>query len=111
MFELTESDPTKIDMIDFGRKGKVLFKLPVLGAAGVPSGVMSAFSMFYSLFEQGRDLTDREVASAWSYFVQVLVDSYPDAARHLAQLDTDQFKSVMDHWVEASKEAGYDPKA
>ncbi|MDI6024462.1 hypothetical protein QBL02_13020 [Leucobacter sp. UT-8R-CII-1-4] len=110
MFELDNSE-LETRFIDFGSKGKVLFQLPVLGDDGVPMGIMSAFGIFWDKFQQARDLTESEVASAWSFFIQTLADSYPDATRQLARLDRNQFKGVLEHWVQKSQEiAGYDPK-
>lgn len=110
MFELKDTE-LETRFIDFGSKGKVLFQLPVLGDDGVPMGIMSAFGIFWDKFQQGRDLTESEVASAWSFFIQTLADSYPDATRQLARLDQNQFKDVLEHWVKQSQEiSGYDPK-
>lgn len=111
MFELQEST-TELEMIDFGSNGKVLFQLPVLGQPGVPMGIVSAFGIFFDKYSQGRTLTEPEVASSWSFFIQTLADSFPDATRHLARLEEDQFGAVIKHWVQASKDStGFDPKA
>lgn len=111
MFELGKNVDT-VEMIDFGRNGKVLFQLPVLGQDGIPMGIMSAFGIFYDKFGQGRSLSEAEVASAWSFFIQTLADSYPDATRRLAMLDQTQFKQVIEEWVRQSNDkTGYDPKA
>ena len=110
MFEISDST-TELDMIDFGSNGKVLFQLPVLGQPGVPMGIVSAFGIFFDKFSQGRALSEPEVASAWSFFIQTLADSFPDATRQLARLKEDQFSAVIKHWVQASKtETGFDPK-
>lgn len=112
MFEI-EDTTNEIPMIDFGHtkdgKQKVLFQLPVLGSKGLPMGLMSAFGMFYDKFNSGRALSESEVAGTWSYFIQTLADSYPDATRQLARLDETQLKDVIDHWVRES--GSYDPKA
>ena len=112
MFELSDS-PATVPMIDFGHtvggRQKTLFQLPVLGAPGVPMGITSAFGIFYDKFNSGRPLTEAEVASSWTFFIQTLADSYPDATRQLARLDEGQLKSVIEHWVTES--ADYDPKA
>ena len=111
MFELKDSTHD-LEMIDFGSNGKVLFQLPVLGQKGVPMGIVSAFGIFFDKFSQGRALSEPEVASAWSFFIQVLADSYHDATRQLARLDDDQFACVIKQWVKASQEkTGFDPKA
>ena len=110
MFEL-ETESTDVPMIDFGRNGKVLFQLPVLGSKGVPVGVMSAFAMFYDKVQSGRNMTDQEVSAAWGYFIQVLADAYPDATRQISRLDEDQLKSVITHWVKESEGFDPDPKA
>lgn len=110
MFELNDST-AETRFIDFGSNGKVLFQLPVLGDDGVPMGIMSAFGIFWDKFQQGRSLTEQEVASAWSFFIQTMADSYPDATRQLAKLGQAQFKDVLEHWVKKSEEiAGFDPK-
>lgn len=109
MFEL-DTDPAETPMIDFGSKGRVLFQLPVLGAKGVPVGVMSAFSLFYDKIQSGRKMTELEVTSAWNFFIQSLADSYPDATRQLARLDEKQLGDVIKHWVEKSGQlGGFDP--
>lgn len=111
MFELDEVRST-VPMIDFGRNGKVWFQLPVLGASGVPMGITSAFALFYDKFQSGRALTDGEVAAAWNLLIQTLADTYPDATRQLARLDEANVKFVIQKWVEASNEQGFDhPKA
>lgn len=116
MFELGNNVET-IEMIDFGRTDKngnkkILFQLPVLGQPGIPMGIMSAFGIFFDKFSQGRSLSEAEVASAWSFFIQTLADSYADATRQLAMLDEDQFKAVIEEWVrQSSTKTGYDPKA
>ena len=111
MFEL-EDNELETRFIDFGRNGKVQFRLPVLGDDGVPMGIMSAFGIFWDKFQQGRSLTEQEVASAWSFFIQTLADSYPDATRKLARLDKNQLGDVLKHWVQKSEEiAKFDPKA
>ncbi len=111
MFEL-EDNELETRFIDFGRNGKVQFQLPVLGDDGVPMGIMSAFGIFWDKFQQGRSLTEQEVASAWSFFIQTLADSYPDATRKLARLDKNQLGDVLKHWVQKSEEiASFDPKA
>jgi hypothetical protein len=112
MFEL-DGEQSELKMIDFGTtkdgKRKVLFQLPVLGQPGVPMGLMSAFGIFYDQVQSGRKLTDQQVAQSWSYFIQTLADSYPDATRQMARLDETQLKAVIEHWVRESD--GYDPKA
>jgi hypothetical protein len=111
MFELDDV-PTGTPMIDFGRNGKVLFQLPVLGAVGVPLGITSAFSLFYDKFQAQRTLTDGEVSAAWNLLIQTLADAYPDATRQLARLDEANVKFVIQKWVQESSEQGYDhPKA
>lgn len=111
MFELDDV-ATGTPMIDFGRNGKVLFQLPVLGAVGVPLGITSAFSLFYDKFQSQRSLTDGEVSSAWNLLIQTLADTYPDATRQLARLDEANVKFVVQKWVEGSAAQGFDhPKA
>lgn len=111
MFEITDST-TETRFIDFGSNGKVLFQLPVLGDDGVPMGIMSAFGIFWDKFQQGRSLSEQEVASSWSFFIQTLADAYPDATRKLARLDKNQLGDVLKHWVQKSEEiANFDPKA
>jgi hypothetical protein len=111
MFELDDV-ATGTPMIDFGRNGKVLFQLPVLGAVGVPLGITSAFSLFYDKFQAQRSLTDGEVSSAWNLLIQTLADTYPDATRQLARLDEANVKFVVQKWVEESAAQGFDhPKA
>lgn len=111
MFEL-EPDNAVADMIDFGRDGRVLFQLPVLGGPGVPLGITTAFSLFWDKYQNGRKLTDHEVASSWNMLIQTLADTYPDATRQLARLDGDNLAHVVKHWVEKSNElGGHDPKA
>ncbi len=110
MFELDTSNES-VPMIDFGANGKVLFQLPVLGAKGVPLGIVSAFSMFWEKFQSGRKLTELEVSSSWNFFIQTLADTYPDATRQIARLDETNVQHVIKHWVSESKEqAGFDPK-
>lgn len=110
MFELNDNSG-EVRYIDFGRNGKVLFRLPVLGDDGVPMGIMSAFGIFWNKFQDSRDLTEAEVARAWSFFIDVLGATYPDATIQLAKLDREQFGHVITHWVsESSKIAGFDPK-
>lgn len=112
MFVLKDNEG-EVRFIDFGNdKGKVVFQLPVLGDDGVPMGIMSAFGIFWSKFQDARDLTEAEVARAWSYFIDVLGATYPDATIQLARLDRENFKHVIEHWVtESEKIAGYNPKA
>lgn len=111
MFEL-EPDNAAAEMIDFGRDGKVLFQLPVLGGPGVPMGITSAFAMFWDRIQGGGSMTEREVASAWNLLIQTLADSYPDATRQLARLDEANLQHVLKHWVAKSGElGGFDPKA
>lgn len=105
MFEL-DATPESVPMIDFGRDGKVLFQLPVLGAPGVPLGITSAFSLFYDKVQSGRKLTDLEVSSSWNFLIQTLADSYPDATRQIARLDETNLKHVITHWVSKSSEIG-----
>ncbi|GAA3581050.1 hypothetical protein GCM10022198_00180 [Klugiella xanthotipulae] len=111
-FELPAT-PTDIPMIDFGRDGKVLFQLPVLGAKGVPMGITSAFAQFNSVVHgrNGKKASDDAFSAAWSYFISVLADNYPDATRYLSTLDDEGLKAAITHWGEASKEHNYDPKA
>lgn len=110
MFEL-EPQNAKPDMIDFGRDGKVLFQLPVLGGPGVPLGITTAFSLFWDKYQSGGSLTDREVASAWNMLIQTLADEYPDSTRQLARLDGENLKHVVKFWVQESNEiGGHDPK-
>lgn len=111
MIELgTNTDTTQ--MIDFGRDGKVLFQLPVLGQKGVPMGIMSAFAIFWDKIQSGRKMTEHETASAWSFFIQVLADSYPDATRQIAGLDEDNLRLAMTEWLRQSAEVtGFNPKA
>ena len=100
-----------VKMIDFGRDGRVLFQLPVLGQKGVPMGIMSAFGIFWDKVQSGRAMTEAETASAWSFFIQVLADSYPDATRKIATLDEDNLRLVMTEWLRKSAEVtGYSPK-
>lgn len=111
MFELATAE-AETRFIDFGSNGKVLFQLPVLGDDGVPMGIMSAFGIFWDKFQSGRSLSEAEVARAWSFFIEVLGATYPDATIQLARLDKNQFEGVLKHWVaESSKLAGFDPKA
>lgn len=107
MIELEPVD-VKPEMIDFGHKGKVLFQLPVLGAKGVPLGLMTAFSMFWEKYQSGRSLTEREVSAAWNFLVQTMADTYPDATRQVAMLDEDNLKLVLSEWVRQSGEQGFD---
>ncbi len=111
MFEIQESN-NEVRFIDFGTGGgKVLFQLPVLGDDGVPMGIMSAFGIFWDKFQSGRSLSEAEVARAWSFFVEVLGATYPDATLQLSRLDQAQFSDVMKHWVAKSAEvSGFDPK-
>lgn len=110
MIELGNTTPD-VPMIDFGRDGAVLFRLPVLGAPGVPMGITSAFSLFWDKFQSGRTLTEREVSSTWNYFIQTLADAYPDATRQIAMLDEENLKHVITHWVkESGEQGGFDPK-
>ena len=110
MFEIEDSTDTA-KMIDFGRDGKVLFQLPVLGGPGVPMGITSAFSLFYDKFKSGRAITELETSSSWNLLIQTLADSYPDATRQLARLDESNLKHVITHWVTTSSElGGFDPK-
>ena len=100
-----------VKMIDFGRDGETLFQLPVLGQKGVPMGIMSAFGIFWDKIQSGRKMTENETASAWSFFIQSLADSYPDATRQIARLDEDNLKHVITEWVRQSSEiTGFDPK-
>jgi hypothetical protein len=113
---IIDNKETETRFIDFGqtdKKGnqKVLFQLPVLGDDGVPLGVMTAFGMFWDKYQSGRALTELEIASSWSFFIQTLADAYPDATRQLAMLDKNQFTQVIEYWVKKSGEiSGYDPK-
>lgn len=107
MIEL-ESPDAKPEMIDFGYGGKVLFQLPVLGARGVPLGLMTAFSMFWEKYQSGRSLTEREVSSAWNFLIQTLADTYPDATRQVAMLDEVNLSLVLREWVRKSGENGFD---
>lgn len=107
-----ESTEEELEMIDFGRKGKPWFSLPVLGQKGVPMGITSSFSIFWEKFGNGERMSERTVASAWNYFIDSLRDSFPDATRALSMLDQEQFKQVIGEWVKQSNErGGYDPKA
>lgn len=111
MIELGSNADT-VKMIDFGRDGKTLFQLPVLGQKGVPMGIMSAFGIFWDKIQSGRKMTENETASAWSFFIQTLADSYPDATRHIARLDEDNLQLVMTEWLRQSADVtGFDPKA
>lgn len=111
MFEIQETT-SEFEMIDFGSKGKVLFQLPVLGQPGIPMGIVSAFGIFFDKFSQQRALSEPEVASAWSFFIQTLADTFPDATRQLARLDENQFKDVITEWVhQSATRTGFDPKA
>lgn len=111
MIEIQSTPAESVPMIDFGSGGKVLFQLPVLGAKGVPMGITTSFSLFWEKFQSGRALTEREVASAWNFFVQTLADAYPDATRQIAMLDESNLKHVITHWVqESSAQAGFAPK-
>lgn len=112
MFEL-DLENENTPMIDFGQTGadgkrKVLFQLPVLGAKGVPMGIMSAFAIFWDKFQADRALTEREVAQAWGFFIQTLADTYPDATRQLARLDEKNLSHVLKHWVSESNAQGFD---
>lgn len=110
MIELTDNTG-EVRFVDFGRDGKVLFQLPVLGDDGVPMGIMSAFSIFWNKFQDARDLSEQEVARAWSFFIEVLGVTYPDATIQLAKLDSQNFQHVITHWVkESGKIAGFNPK-
>jgi len=105
---------TALEMVQFGQTRpdgtrKILFELPVLGRPGVPTGLMSAFSIFYDLIKGGGGMTDTKIAQAWSYFINTLADLYPEATRQLARLDEEQLKAVIAHWVASSE--GFDPKA
>lgn len=111
MFEIA-SNTDSVTMIDFGRAGKVLFRLPALGAKGVPMGITSAFSLFYDRFQSAGTLNGAEVASAWNLLIQTLADAYPEATRQLARLDSDNLSHVIKHWVSESKTLeDFDPKA
>lgn len=111
MIELGKNAET-VEMIDFGRDGKTLFRLPVLGQKGIPMGVMSAFAIFWDKLQSGRKMSEAEVASAWSFFIQTLADAFPDATRHIAGLDEENLQLVMTEWLRQSAEVtGYDPKA
>ena len=112
MFVLSENEG-EVRFIDFGNdKGKMLFQLPVLGDDGVPMGIMSAFGIFWSKFQDSRDLSEQEVACSWSFFIDVLGVTYPDATIQLAKLDRRNFQHVIEHWVsESSRIAGFNPKA
>lgn len=111
MFELSDSQK-ETRFIDFGRNGKVLFQLPVLGDEGVPMGLMSAFGVFWTKFKDGRALTEEEVGRAWSFFIEVLGANYPDATIQLSRLDSEQFGDAIKHWVQKSQEiTGYDPNS
>ena len=104
-------DEKVVQMIEFGDGKATLFSLPVLGAKGVPIGLMNAVVLLLRANEAHSE-RDVQYANAWAYFVDVLADNYPTTARHLASFDEVQFKHVMDHWFEQSKElGGFDPKA
>lgn len=104
-------DDKQIQVVAFGDGEKTLFTLPVLGAKGVPIGLMNAVVLLLRANEAHSE-RDTQYANAWAYFVDVLADNYPTAARYLASFDEAQFKHVMDHWFEQSKElGGFDPKA
>jgi len=107
-----ESTQTEPQFIEFGRDGKVFFRLPVLGSPGVPIGIMSAFSMFWDRMQSGSKITERETSSAWNLLIHTLADAYPDATRGLARLDEPNLKHVFEHWVtESQRLGGFDPKA
>ena len=111
MIELGQNTDA-VKMIDFGRAGKVLFQLPVLGQKGVPMGVLSAFAIFWDKIQSGRKMTEQETASSWSFFITTLADSFPDATRQIATLDEDNLRLVMTEWLRQSAEiTGFDPKA
>lgn len=112
MYEL-QSSTADVPMIPFGVKDKhgadkILFELPVLGSDGVPMGIMSSFSIFWEKFQEGRSLSEREVAGAWNFFIETLRDTYPDAVRRMAQMDEKGIQGVINHWVTTSKELGFD---
>lgn len=110
MIELGKNADT-VEMIDFGREGRVLFQLPVLGQKGVPMGVMSAFAIFWDKIQSGRKMSESETASSWSFFIQTLADAFPDATRQIAGLDEENLRLVMTEWLRQSAEVtGYDPK-
>lgn len=110
MIELGKNNDD-VKMIDFGRDGKVLFQLPVLGQDGVPMGIMSAFAIFYDRIQSGRSMTEKETSSSWAFFIQTLADAYPDATRQIASLDEKNLKLVISEWVRQSNDVtGFDPK-
>lgn len=101
----------QIPVVEFGDGTDVWFTLPVLGAKGVPMGLMNAVMLLIRARESNAKGSEQYV-TAWAYFIDVLADNYPTATRHLASIDEEQFEHVITHWFEKSKElGGFDPKA
>lgn len=110
MFELGDNT-NEIRYIDFGRNGKVLFKLPVLGDPGVPMLLNTSVALLMEAFKDGRP-TDAKIASIWAMFIDSIRNSYPAALEHLGGMDLDQLKHVVEHWFKESAElTGFSPKA
>ena len=99
-------------VIEFGDGERKLFSLPVLGEKGVPMGLVTGAMMLSRALDLVGPERDKELGNAWAFFIDTLATSYPAATRHIASLDFENIRHVMDHWFEKSKElAGFDPKA
>src|SRR5690554_3848884 len=110
MFEIQDS-ANEVRFIDFGRDGRVLFKLPVLGDPGVPMILQTSVALMVEAF-QGGTPSDSKMASLWSMFVEAIGNSYPNALVHLGRLDKDQLRDAMMHWFkESNKLTEFSPKA
>ena len=110
MFVLKDKT-SEVRMIDFGDGKRTLFQLPVLGDDGVPMMLNATVALMVEAFEGGAP-SNSKVADLWGTFINVLGANYPKAIEHISQMDTEQFKYVLDHWFSASKSmSGFDPKA
>lgn len=96
----------KAVLIHFDIVGVGEFQLPVLGQAGTPFGITSAFGVFENSRKGGNE---QQKLAAWSMLIQTLTDSYPAAVRVLSRLDGEDVAAVFRSWGKESKE--YDPKA
>ncbi len=92
--------------IEFNIVGIGKFELPVLGQAGTPFGITSAFGVFQDASAGGNDA---QKLAAWSQLIQSLTDSYPQAVRVMSRLDSDDVAAVFAQW--GAKSSEYDPKA
>lgn len=107
-----EQEAAESQVIEFGDGERVLFTLPVLGTKGVAMGLVTGAMMLGRALDLTGPERNEELGRAWAFFIDTLSSSHPKATRHIAALDFDNVKHVIDHWFEKSREiGGFDPKA